>query len=123
MAGRRRLRIVAPGFVTLDTVVTVRGGDSLALDISLVASSAEEAAPAATTGRLQLSVEPSEAEIFLDGQRIGVGALAGFEVDAGQRQLRITAPGYLPLDTLITVDAGTTVRLGRISLKTNPGAP
>ena len=120
-AGRRRVRIVAPGFATLDTAVTLRGGDSLALDITMVPSSAPQAAPApATTGRLELSVDPPTAEIFLDGQRIGVGAVAGFEVDAGQRQLVITAAGYLPLDTLITVDVGTTVRLGRVSLKTSP---
>jgi hypothetical protein len=124
-AGRRRLRISAPGYVTLDTLVNVRAGSTVDLGrVLLRESGAEGAAPAAqATGRLRLRAVPPTAEIFVDDQSVGVGSLVDFEVAAGQRKLRITAPGYLTLDTLITVDPGTTVRLGQISLKTVPGGP
>jgi hypothetical protein len=127
-AGRRRLRISAPGYVTLDTLVRVEAGSTVDLGrVSLRASAAEGAAPPApaqqSTGRLRLRALPPTAEIFVDGQSVGVGSLVDFEVAAGPRRLRISAPGYLTLDTLIAVDAGATVRLGQITLKSAPGGP
>ncbi|HXY20610.1 MAG TPA: protein kinase [Gemmatimonadales bacterium] len=125
-AGRRHLQISAPGYAKLDTFVTVRPGGTLNLGRmalrSTGAAPAPEAAPAApTTGRIRLRTVPPTAEIFVDGQSVGVGALVDFEVTSGQRQLRISAPGFVTLDTLITVDPGATVRLGQVSLQTAPG--
>ena len=120
-AGRRRVRVYAPGYEALDTTVRVAAGATLNLGQVTLQPSATEAAPvpaaAAATGKLRLRTVPPTAEIFVDGQSVGVGGLVDFEVAAGQRQLRISAPGYLTLDTLITVDAGATVRLGQLALR------
>jgi serine/threonine-protein kinase len=122
-AGRRRLRVYAPGYETIDTFVRVVAGGTLNLgQVSLRESAAAAPAPAAAaTGRLRLRTVPPTAEIFVDGQSVGVGSLVDFEVTAGPRQLRISAPGYLTLDTLITVDAGATVRLGQVALRPEGG--
>jgi len=118
-AGRRHLQISAPGYATLDTFVNVRPGRTLELgQVALTAEGASAAAPA--NGKLRLRTVPATAQIFVDGQAVGVGSLMDFEVAAGQRQLRITAPGYAELDTLITVDPGATVRIGQVSLKSSP---
>jgi eukaryotic-like serine/threonine-protein kinase len=126
-AGRRRVRIYAPGYESIDTFVRVTAGGTLNLgQVTLRASSAAAAAPApaaSSTGRLRLRTVPPTAEIFVDGQSVGVGGLVDFEVAAGQRQLRISAPGYLTLDTLITVDAGGTLRLGQVALRPSGGGP
>jgi len=124
--GRRHVQISAPGYATLDTIVTVRADATVNLgQISLAGGPpAEQAAPAPQApGRLRLRTVPVTAEIFVDGQSVGVGGLVDFEVAAGPRQLRISAPGYVTLDTLITVDAGATVRLGQVSLKSSEGGP
>ncbi len=127
-AGHRHLRISAPGYVTLDTVITVRADATVNLGQIALAGGppAVEAAPAPAapaTGRLRLRTVPPTAEIFVDNQSVGFGSLLDFEVPAGQRQLRISAPGYVTLDTLITVDGGATVRLGQVALKTSGGGP
>ena len=118
-AGRRHLQISSPGYVTLDTFVTVRPGHTLELgQVSLTSEGASAGGPA--NGKLRLRTVPATAQIFVDGQAVGVGSLLDYEVAAGQRQLKITAPGYVELDTVITVDPGATVRIGQISLKSSP---
>jgi hypothetical protein len=124
-AGRRHIRIAASGYVTLDTFVTVRPGSTLNLGrLALVATGGAAAAPSApANGRIRLRTVPPTAEILVDGQSVGVGALVDFEVAPGQRQLRISAPGFVTLDTLIMVGPGATVRLGQVSLQAAPGGP
>ncbi len=114
-AGRLRLEIMAPGYEALDTVVTVRPGRSLDLGrIQLLRSDA---------GRIELRVVPGNATIFIDGEQVGVGSLTDVEVTGGPRRLRISAPGYVTLDTSITVVPGTINLLGLISLTSAPGGP
>ncbi len=96
----------------------MRAGHTLELGQVTLTATTEGAAPA--NGRLRLRTVPATAQIFVDGQAVGVGSLVDFEVAAGQRQLKITAPGYVELDTTITVDPGATVRIGQVSLKSSP---
>lgn len=120
--GRRHLEVMAAGYEAFDTVVVVTAGDTVDLGgIPLKASGAGLTAEA--TGRLQLSVDPSEAEVYVDGLRVGTGSLDNVEIAAGQRQLQIRATGYATFDTLLVVSAGATVQLGQITLKTSPGGP
>jgi len=125
--GRRHLEVMAAGYEAFDTVVVVKPGDTVDLGgIPLRRSDAGIAAPAAaadTTGRLQLSVDPAAAEIYVDGLRVGTGSLDNLEIGAGQRQVQIRATGYATFDTLIVVNPGATVQLGQITLKTTPGGP
>jgi len=126
-SGRRHLEILASGYEAFDTVLTVKPGETVDLGgIPLRQSGGGVAAPAAaadTTGRLQLSVDPAAAEIYVDGLRVGTGSLDNFEITVGQRQVQIRATGYATFDTLIVVNPGATVQLGQITLKTSPGGP
>lgn len=67
-------------------------------------------------GRLRVYTLPVYATIAVDGQRAGEGLLADFVVAAGPHRLRITAPEYVTLDTVIHVAAGSRVNLPQITL-------
>lgn len=77
---------------------------------------APSAAPVAT-GRLRISVIPGEAEILVDGRRVGQGVLFDYRLTAGRRRIRATAPGYLPWDTLLTVAQDSLHNFGRVTLR------
>ena len=115
--GQHYVQISYPGYETLDTMINVRVGRTVDLGRLLLQSSGEAPAAATGTGKLRLRTVPATAQIFVDGQAVGVGSLIDYEVAAGQRQIKISAPGYADLDTTITVTAGATLRLGELTLK------
>ena len=67
-------------------------------------------------GKLRLLTSPPDAEILIDGRRIGVGSVVDRVLPAGARRLRIQAAGYQTFDTLVVIPADSTVILGRITL-------
>jgi len=69
------------------------------------------------TGKLRVRAFPGDALILIDNASIGQGAVVDRDVLAGERRLRITAPGYADFDTVIVVKAGETTRLSAIELK------
>jgi serine/threonine-protein kinase len=70
-----------------------------------------------TTGKLRVRAFPGDAVILIDNESIGQGAVVDRDVLAGERHLRITAPGYADFDTAIVIKAGETTRLSAIELK------
>ncbi len=68
-------------------------------------------------GLLRMLTSPTDAEIFIDGRRVGQGALFDDTVAAGPRRLRVSAKGYETFDTTIIIPRGATVRLDRIVLR------
>jgi hypothetical protein len=60
---------------------------------------------------------PPDAEILIDGRRVGVGSVFDLKLAAGPRRLQIRAPGYQAFDTTIVVTVGQTLSLGRIALR------
>ena len=79
-------------------------------------------ATAAPTGKLRLLTVPPDAEILVDGRRVGVGSVFDLKLAPGERRLEIRAPGYQAFDTTITVTVGQTLSLGRIALTSRDGA-
>jgi len=73
--------------------------------------------PAGGAGIVRLYTIPLNATIAVDGQDVGAGLLSNVPVAAGQRRLRISAPGYATLDTMISVTAGKLADIGLIRLK------
>ena len=80
----------------------------------------QPAAPAAT-GKLRVLTVPPDAEILIDGQRVGVGSVFDLKLALGPRRLEIRAAGYQTFDTTIVVRVGETLSLGRIALRTREG--
>ena len=74
----------------------------------------------AGTGTLRLFTIPPSATIVLDGQAAGAGLLAGISVPAGPHRLRVVAPGYLALDTVIRIMSGRLTDVGQVTLKRRP---
>ncbi len=83
---------------------------------ALPESTAQPAVDTAT-GKLRVRAFPGDALIMIDNETIGQGAVLDHDVLAGERHLRIVAPGYVDFDTTIVVTAGTTTRLSAIELK------
>lgn len=71
--------------------------------------------PPVSTTRLVISVEPTEAQIWLNDEEIGQGS-AEVAVEPGNHTLRVTASGFQPLESEVAVydgdeDKEITVRL------------
>jgi serine/threonine protein kinase len=100
-AGSHRIRIAAAGFLPLDTVVVLRAGEQLAWSAALQPESASR------TGTAELSITaelPADARIEVNDQ---VAAAAHpLRLPPGSHRIRITAPGFLPVDTLLSVRGG-----------------
>jgi hypothetical protein len=78
-------------------------------------------APVAT-GRLRLLTVPPDAEILIDGRRVGIGSLFDLKLPVGSRRLQIRATGYQTFDTTLVIGGGETRSLGRIALRSLEGA-
>ena len=87
--------------------VTVQAGQQHSVTYVLV--TAEAAGP--QTGSLRVHTGVELASYSLDGAAVGTGVELSTNIKAGSHQLRISAPGYLPLEQTVTVDAGGTTRL------------
>lgn len=74
-------------------------------------------------GKLRMLTNPSNAEILIDGRRVGVGSAYDLPLAAGARQLEVRAGGYMAFDTTLIVTAGSTLVLGRITLPLSPPGP
>lgn len=93
--GRRRLRISKQGFIEQALVQDFGGGSTMTLRFSL-APKTEAAA------RLTISAEGS---ISIDGKPVAERYFAG-PVPPGEHALRITAPGMLPYEREVALQAG-----------------
>ena len=70
------------------------------------------------TGRLRLLTTPPNAEILIDGRRVGVGSVFDdVPIAPGPRRLEVRARGYETFDTTVVIEAGGTLSLGRVTLR------
>jgi serine/threonine-protein kinase len=72
--------------------------------------------PPKAMGRLRVRAFPADAEIRVDGRVLGQGVVFDSVLRAGARRLRVSAPGYQTLDTLVTIIADEITSLARITL-------
>ena len=73
--------------------------------------------PAPAGGKLRVMTSPTDAEIIVDGRRVGVGSAFDLPLGVGERRLEVRAPGFQAFDTMLVVTAGSTLSLGRITLR------
>jgi len=74
-------------------------------------------------GRLRLHTIPPDAEILIDGRRVGVGSAFDLPLGVGERRLEVRATGYKSFDTMLVVTAGSTLALGRVTLPVRERGP
>ena len=99
------------------TAVVPQAPAPVAAQPATVPASTAQPAVDTATGKLRVRAFPGNALIMIDNETIGQGAVVDRDVLAGERRLRIMAPGYVDFDTTIVVTAGTTTRLSAIELK------
>jgi len=76
------------------------------------------AAPAPPIGRLRLLTTPPDAEILIDGRRVGIGSVFDdVPISPGARHLEVRARGYEAFDTTVVIEAGVTLSLKRVTLR------
>ena len=74
--------------------------------------------PGPPTGRLRLLTTPADAEILIDGRRVGIGSVFDdVPIAPGLRRLEVRARGYQTFDTTVVVEPGGTLSLGRVTLR------
>jgi len=74
-------------------------------------------------GKLRLHTIPPDAEILIDGRRVGVGSAFDLPLVVGERRLEVRATGYKSFDTMLVVTAGSTLALGRVTLPVRERGP
>ena len=101
--GRRSLRIEADGYYPFETTLQLSPGEARRIDARL------DAIP--RTGTLVIMANVGGAQIFLDGRAVGTvpsgnGTLRIPQVDAGEVEITLVAPGYETVVTRVDVRAG-----------------
>ena len=70
------------------------------------------------TGRLRLLTTPPDAEILIDGRRVGIGSVFDdVPLSPGARHLEVRARDYETFDTTVVIEAGATLSLKRVTLR------
>jgi hypothetical protein len=103
--GRRLSRKIA-----IYASILAMGIAAIYVAMSLLGPAPEE------TASLTVSVEPAEADVWLDDRLIGRGEVQGYEVPAGDYLLRAALPGYADVSERITLAEGEKADLGMIVL-------
>jgi predicted Ser/Thr protein kinase len=141
-AARRRLGAVRVGAAAAGVLLlgfgvvrlTVRRGDATPgsglIPAPPAAAHAASPAPAGGPrvqpppgGKLRMLTTPPNAEILIDGRRVGVGSAIDLPLAVGERHLGVRAVGYKSYDTTLVVTPGSTVTLGRITLPVGERGP
>ena len=109
--GSYDVQVRKEGYVTLDTSLALGSGQALSV-------SSVQLRPRPV--RLQVTSEPTGAEVTVGAMRIGETPIANAEVQAGRADVRIQKNGYAALDTTIQLEPGGDVLLTGIRLKEEP---
>jgi hypothetical protein len=81
--GDHTLRVTRPGYTDFTQVVSIRAGEDTTVDVELLA----------VTAVLHLETNPSGAQVFVDDRFAG-RTPGDFELDEGERSVRIRLSGY-----------------------------
>lgn len=119
--GHYEVRIEKPGYQPMSTRVKLSGGQSLPLSLRLEPLSQRA---------VRLNITPPEAELFINGQPVPAVVRAEPIALTPQQplQIKLTAPGYAPLERMIFYDEQTDPQLnlqmspalGQIVVTTRP---
>jgi hypothetical protein len=96
-AGEYRLRVSAPGFESVERNVTVRANERTQVRLSQPRLARE--------GTVRFETDPSGAEVFVGGERVGTTPLE-LRLSAGEHQVRFTLRNYRDTTLRFNVAAG-----------------
>lgn len=90
---------------------TFNNVDSLPTVTHTIIDPEKAAAAAVSTGSINISASPTEAEVWLDGVYIGNAPSTFTEIAPGSHSLQFQKSGYSPVTKNVNVTAGKTVRI------------
>jgi len=85
--------------------------DSLPTVTHTIIDPEKAASAAVSTGSINISASPTEAEVWLDGVYIGNAPSTFTEITPGSHSLQFQKSGYSPVTKNVNVTAGKTVRI------------
>jgi formylglycine-generating enzyme required for sulfatase activity len=97
-AGKVSLRIQKPNYFSIDTAVTLVKGRETKLTLALKVAAAH----------VTIKVEPNDAEVILDGERLTASRLTNRPLTLGTHSLNISRQGYKTLQTQFRLAPGDT---------------
>ena len=104
--GTYKVLIRKKGYADLYTSVRVSANKTATVDKKL-----------SPVGKMSVSSEPSEAEVFLDGKSIGKTSLTSDQIEVGEHKIVVRKAGFKPYTGTIKIEHNKTVK---ISEKLNP---
>lgn len=107
--GKHIIEVRAKGYNPKEMEVSVNAGSSDILKFELVSSSA----PATTTGKIAVISTATEAEVFIDGARIGTAPVEK-DVPPGEHFVVVQRQGYAKFEQKVAVEAGQKVSVNAV---------
>ena len=105
--GEHRLLLKLVGYRDVESVVVVEPGKKRTFSVSMAANTDAVYPAREQTAKVQISVEPARAAVFVDGAYAGhvdrFDGHRGVRLAAGTHEFRITLPGYQPFETTMTL--------------------
>lgn len=98
-SGAHSVEVRAPGYQTFSTSVNLPGGQITAVNATLN--------PIISTGTVNFVSQPQGAQVYVDGQYLGVTPTGAVTLNAGTHQVRFVLSGYSENAYSFTVNAGS----------------
>jgi CRISPR/Cas system-associated exonuclease Cas4 (RecB family) len=113
---------LAPGTHTIQLVGDGLASEKRSVDVQVKGRLEISLGALATSGKIDVRVVPTSAELSLDGKLLGRGSYAG-PVEPGQHTLEASAPGFQSQRTTITVERGKALPIVVTLIEERPVAP
>jgi hypothetical protein len=103
--GEHLIEVKAKGYVTKEQRIKVNTGSVEIVKIELVTATS-----AVTTGKIKVVAREPEAEVFIDGARIGTAPIEK-DVPPGEHFVVVTRPGFAKFEQKVAVEVGQTLNV------------
>ena len=111
--GSYTLRVSRPGYVSQVHELSISAGQPVgAVSVGLMPAATGTASPARAAGSVFVESRPPDAQVFLDGERVGRTPVLLPDVAAGLHEIRIQRDGYRVWSTTTRVVTSERTRVG-----------
>ncbi|NUN13757.1 MAG: PEGA domain-containing protein [Myxococcales bacterium] len=102
-AGHHELQFQHPGYETKTLIVDAVAGRPTLVRVRLVANERQETTMTKSATRLKITANVTNADVLLDGRKVGTTPLDDMEVVAGLYEIRITKAGFVAWQRSVAV--------------------
>lgn len=109
-----------PDEITREAIEGKSGSAATTTPVSASTQQSEDVADVAATGELSINYRPSGAEVWLDGEKVGVTPLTLSGIETGSHKIKLVSDGYKAEEIDVDVKTGTNSLAG--SMEKQPAA-